>query len=41
MPWWVLPFYWVSTGCILLFLGFIWVMARFCMSMRPVYEGRD
>jgi hypothetical protein len=40
MPRWVLPFYWVSASCVLLFAGPIWLVTAFCMSMRPVYESR-
>jgi hypothetical protein len=40
MPWWALLFYWASVACVLLFVGFIWLVTAFCMSMRPVYETR-
>jgi hypothetical protein len=40
MPGWALPFYWLSAACVVLFAGFIWLIAAFCMSMRPVYERR-
>ncbi len=40
MPRWALPFYWLSVACILLFAGPIWLVGAFCMSMRPLYEGR-
>jgi hypothetical protein len=39
MPRWVAPFYWVSVTCVLTFIGFIWMVARFCMSMRLIYEA--
>ena len=38
MPRWALPFYWLSAACILPFAGFIWAIAAFCGSMRPLYE---
>jgi len=40
MPRWVLPFYWLAAACLLLFGGLIWAVARFCLSMRPLYEAR-
>jgi len=40
MPWWVLPFYWLSVACVLLFIGLIGLVAALCMAMRPVYEAR-
>ena len=40
MPRWALPFYWLSAACILFFAAFIWLVATFCMSMRPVYQSR-
>lgn len=40
VPRWALPFYWASAACVLLFAGLIWLVAAFCMSMRPVYEAR-
>lgn len=40
MPWWVRPAYWASVACIVPFLGLIWLVGRFCLSMRPLYESR-
>jgi hypothetical protein len=41
MPRWALPFYWVSAACLLLFAIPIWLVARFCISMRPLYQRRS
>jgi hypothetical protein len=40
IPRWALPFYWCAAACVLLFSGVIWLVARICMSMRPLYEAR-
>jgi hypothetical protein len=40
VPPWVLPFYWASAACLLLFAGMICLVGALCMSMRPLYERR-
>ena len=40
VPRWALPFYWLSAACVLFFAALICLVGMFCMSMRPLYEGR-